>query len=294
MISPAALTAAQAAIVGAALRAASTPLPALRGRGRRAKRGRVRVGAACTTLTRVAARPDLSREGRERCTCLTPAHLKDPSMRIFTATIATETNTFSPMPTSLDALQGERVLAPRRAPRRRAAHVHRAALGRPPPRRRGGLHPDRGQLLRRQPGGHHQPRRLRVHARRDPGPGEGGDAAGRRAARAARRHGGARLRRRRGRRDRAGARHRRPGLRHRGRTRSALPSHAEAGAAVRHHHPLQGVSAHRRGGARRGPADAGAADDPQADQAGDVAVRLPADRQLSDHAAADARLRRPD
>ena len=40
--------------------------------------------------------------------------------------------------------------------------------------------------------------------------------------------------------------------------------------------PLQGVSAHRRGGARRGPADTGAAHDPQADHADDVAVTIAA------------------
>ena len=56
---------------------------------------------------------------------------------------------------------------------------------------------------------------------------------------------------------------------------------------------LQGVPAHRRGRPGRGPARPGAAHAARRDQAGHVALRLPADRQLPDHAAADARLRRP-
>ena len=90
-------------------------------------------------------------------------------MRLFTATLATETNTFSPLPTSLEAYKESVFLRPGEHPERRAAHVHRAAVRRAPARRGGGVHADRGQLLRGEPRRHHQPGRLRVHARRDPG-----------------------------------------------------------------------------------------------------------------------------
>ena len=153
----------------------------------------------------------------------------------------------------------------------------------------GRLHADRGQLLCRQPGRHDQPRRLRDHARRDPGPAQGGAAGRRRAARPARRHGGhgyddvegdiiERVR------AIVGAE-----VRDRRRARSALPSDAEARAARRHHRALQGVPAHRRGRARRGRARPRAGDPARQDQAGDVGLRLPPDPELSDHAAADAR-----
>ena len=62
----------------------------------------------------------------------------------------------------------------------------------------------------------------------------------------------------------------------RGRARPALPPDREAGAAVRHHDPLQGVPAHRFRRARRGARDADPAHHPRRDQAGDVALRLPA------------------
>ena len=52
-------------------------------------------------------------------------------MRLFTATLATETNTFSPMPTSLENYREVRVLPSGRASDRCAAHVHRAAVRRP-------------------------------------------------------------------------------------------------------------------------------------------------------------------
>ena len=79
-------------------------------------------------------------------------------MRLFAATLATETNTFSPLPTSLEAYKEGVFLRPGEhpddAPRMCTAplFVARAA------RRGGGLHADRGQLLCRQPGRHHQPR----------------------------------------------------------------------------------------------------------------------------------------
>ena len=52
-------------------------------------------------------------------------------MRLFTATLATETNTFSPLPTSIENYRESRVPAAGRASDRRAAHVHRAAVRRP-------------------------------------------------------------------------------------------------------------------------------------------------------------------
>ena len=66
-----------------------------------------------------------------------------------------------------------------------------------------------GSCFAASPAGTTNRRRLRDHARRDPGPAEGGAAARRGAARPARRHGRVRLRRRRGRHHRARARHRR-------------------------------------------------------------------------------------
>ena len=190
-------------------------------------------------------------------------------------------------------LPGKRVLPARRAPHRCPAHVHGPAVRLPPARRRGGLHAGRGQLLRRQPGRHHQPGRLRVHARRDPGPAAGRPAGRRRAARPARRHGRLRLRRRGGRHHRARTRHRRQGLRDRRRARSALPHDAEAHSRLRHHRLLQGIPAHRRGRAGRGCARSRPGQAPGQDQAGHVALRLPAAADVSDDRAADARLRRP-
>ena len=81
-------------------------------------------------------------------------------------------------------------------------------------------------------------------------------------------------------------------MRDRRRARSALPHDGQAGAARRHHRLLQGISSHRRGRARRGPARPRASHAARRDQAGDVALRLPADQQLPDDLAADARLRR--
>ena len=52
-------------------------------------------------------------------------------MRLFTATLATETNTFSPLPTSLENYKESVFFRPGRASDRRAAHVHRAAVRRP-------------------------------------------------------------------------------------------------------------------------------------------------------------------
>ena len=52
-------------------------------------------------------------------------------MRLFAATLATETNTFSPLPTSLDAYKESVFFRPGEHPDRRAAHVHGAAVRRP-------------------------------------------------------------------------------------------------------------------------------------------------------------------
>ena len=171
-----------------------------------------------------------------------PSEPRKPTMRLFSATIATETNTFSPLPTSLEAYKESVFLRPGEHPTDAPAHVHRAAVRRAPARRGRWLHPDRGKLLCRQSRRHHQPRRLRVHARRDPGAAQGRVTARWCAVRPARRDGRARLRRCRRRRAGTRPRHRWPGLRHRRRARSALPSYGEARAACRHHHPLQGVS----------------------------------------------------
>ena len=58
------------------------------------------------------------------------------SMRIFSATLATETNTFSPLPTSLEAYKESVFLRPGEHPGRHAADVHGAAVRRPAPGRR--------------------------------------------------------------------------------------------------------------------------------------------------------------
>ena len=84
-------------------------------------------------------------------------------MRLFSATLATETNTFSPLPTSLDAYREAVFLRPGEHPRR-AAHVHGAAVRCPPAGCSGRLHPDRRQLPRRQPRRDHQSAGLRAHA----------------------------------------------------------------------------------------------------------------------------------
>ena len=63
----------------------------------------------------------------------------------------------------------------------------------------------------------------------------------------------------------------------------ALSSHDQARVAGGRGHPLQGVPAHRRGGARRRSAEPGARHHPQANPPGDVGVRLPADRLLPHH-----------
>ena len=179
-----------------------------------ARRDRACCGLPRTCLFPVPLPRERRGEGATHIVCNPPHPASPPSggedeerqsMRLFTATLATETNTFSPLPTSLETYEESRLLPARRASDRCAAHVHRAAVRRPrrAPRRR--LQADRGQLLRRQPRRHNQPRRLRDHARRDPGPARGGAAGRRRAARPARRHGGARLRRRRRRHHRARA-----------------------------------------------------------------------------------------
>ena len=82
-------------------------------------------------------------------------------MRLFSATLATETNTFSPLPTSLAAYEEAVFLRPGEhpddAPRMCTAPLFVARRGR-------GLHPLRGQLLRGKPGRHHEPPGLRADA----------------------------------------------------------------------------------------------------------------------------------
>ena len=78
-------------------------------------------------------------------------------MRLFTATLATETNTFSPLPTSIDNYKESVFFRPGEhpadAPRMCTAplFVGRARQG-------GRLRVDRGKLLCRQPRRHHEPR----------------------------------------------------------------------------------------------------------------------------------------
>jgi microcystin degradation protein MlrC len=81
-------------------------------------------------------------------------------MRLFSATIATETNTFSPLPTSLDAYKEGVFLRPGEHPSDTPLMctaplfvARRRALAE-------GVHIDRGKLLRRQPRRHHQSCRL--------------------------------------------------------------------------------------------------------------------------------------
>ena len=67
----------------------------------------------------------------------------------------------------------------------------------------------------------------------------------------------------------------------------------EALRARRRHRAVQGVSAHGFRRARRGDGRSRAAHDPPRDQAGEIRVRLPHARELSDLDAADARPGRP-
>ena len=67
-------------------------------------------------------------------------------MRIFTASLATETNSFSPIPTSRAELRADTLFPARQASGPRHA-LHRAALGRAAARQAGRLRADRGLLL---------------------------------------------------------------------------------------------------------------------------------------------------
>ena len=59
-------------------------------------------------------------------------------MRIFAASLATETNSFSPIPTSRASYRGDVYFPPGQASRRAHA-MHRAALGRAAARQQDGL-----------------------------------------------------------------------------------------------------------------------------------------------------------
>ena len=215
-------------------------------------------------------------------------------MRLFAATIATETNTFSPLPTSIEAYRECVFLRP-------GEHPDATALMCTAPlwvaRRRAaaeGFTLVEGSCFAASPAG--TTNRADYETMRDEIVGQvkaalplDGVLLGLHGAMVA--HGyddveGDVIER--------VARRCRAQLRHRRRTRPALPPHAQARRAGGHHHPVQGIPAHRRGGSRRGPADPGAENHPQAGEAGDVGLRLPADRQLPDHPADDARIRRPD
>ena len=149
-------------------------------------------------------------------------------MRLFTATIATETNTFSPLPTSLDAYKETVFFRPGEhpddAPRMCTAPLFVA-------RRRAKAEDFtliEGSCFAASPAG--TTNRADYEFMRDEilDQLQRSATARRRAARPARRHGGAWLRRRRRRRHRTRPRHRRTEMRDRRRTRPALPSHASS------------------------------------------------------------------
>ena len=86
-------------------------------------------------------------------------------MRVFTATLGTETNTFSPIPTALASFR-ETMLLPRGRASRSSDHVHGAALGRARARQDARLGGDRRPLRLRRARRPDRARRLRGAARR--------------------------------------------------------------------------------------------------------------------------------
>ena len=148
-------------------------------------------------------------------------------MRIFAASLATETNTFSPIPTSRANFEASAYFPA-------GQHPDRATLCTAPlyvARRRakaGGFELIEGSCFWAEPSG--TCAKADYESMRDEilGAAPGGVAGRRRAPRPARRDGGAWLRRLRGRPDRARPRARRAEGRHRRRTRPALPPDREA------------------------------------------------------------------
>ena len=162
-------------------------------------------------------------------------------MRIFTASLATETNTFSPIPTDRASFEMAFYAGPGQHPDDADAVLGAdggaAAAGEA---RR--LHADRGHGGLGGAGRVAAAQGLRGPARRDPRP-VARRAAGRwRDSRSARRDGRAGLRRLRGRFVGAGPRDRRPEGRRRRGTRPAQPSHQEAGGERRYPRSVPGIS----------------------------------------------------
>ena len=164
-------------------------------------------------------------------------------MRVFVASLATETNTFSPLYVDRSAFESAFYCPPGTHPDTPTlcsapvvAARRRAASGR--------LHADRrnGDLGRA--GRARVARGLREPARRDPRAARGRAAGRHRALRPARRDGRARLRRLRGRPAGAGARRRRRQGGDRRRTRHALPSLRPDGRRRRRDRRVQGIPAH--------------------------------------------------
>ena len=214
-------------------------------------------------------------------------------MRLFAATLATETNTFSPLPTSLAAYKESVFYPARRAPARFPAHVHGTAVRRPPARRRGGFTLVEGSCFAASPAG--TTNRADYEFMRDEILGQlqaampvDGVLLGLHGAMVAYGYD-----------DVEGDIIER--------ARAIVGKGCVIGVELdphchltlkrmlrlRHHRLLQGIPAHRRGRARRGCARARAGQAQGQDQAGHVALRLPADADVPDHRAADARVRRP-
>ena len=214
-------------------------------------------------------------------------------MRVFTATLGTETNTFAPLPTGLASFQGadydpagiptDRLnpfAMPMRVARERAASDGWTVI--------------EGMVAFAMPAGvttRHAYEFLRDRAARRPARRDAGRHG---AARAARRDGRRRLRRRRGRPAGAGARDGRARHGDRRGARPALPPDRGQDLERRRAGALQGVSAHRHVRAGAGPGEALRGDGAGPDPAGDVGFRLRDDHHVPHQPRADARLRRPD
>ncbi len=214
-------------------------------------------------------------------------------MRIFAASLATETNTFSPIPTSRRSFEASFYAGPGKHPDEPKLCTAPLFVARRRAREEGFTLIE-GSCFWAEPSGHGGAQGLRVHARRDPGPAAAGDAGRCGAAGVARglRRGG--LRRRRGRPPGARTCHRRRGVRGRLRVRPALPYDGEAHPPRHRVDRVQGVPPRRLPGARRGAGRAGAQDAARPDPAGGLALRRAHVGLLSHHGRADALLRRPD
>ena len=193
-------------------------------------------------------------------------------MRLFAATIATESNTFSPLPTSLDAYKESVFLRP-------GEHPEGAPLMCTAPlwvaRRRAqadGFTLIEGSCFAASPAG--TTNRADYECMRDEILGQlraalpvDGVLLGLHGAMVA--HGYDDVE---GDVIAAGARHRRAEMRDRRGAGSALPPDRQARDRRRRRRALQGIPAHRCGRARRGPARPRAEDHPRPGEAGDVAV----------------------